>query len=108
MRHSASAASCEVALSLTSLFAHRSIWKEGDLFHEWFPSVSWSEMIAKESDAEIIFKYGGNNPLGKSESILHGWGVNHLSAAGFFLICGGSVREWNGVEFPRPPRRTFR
>ena len=44
-----------------------SIWKEGDLFDQWFPSVTWSKMLKKESDAEIVFTYGGNNPVGKSE-----------------------------------------
>ena len=66
-------------------------------------SVSFSS----QSDAEIVFTYGGNNPVGKSESILHGWGVNHMQE-GFFLILGGSVKEWRGKKFPKPPFRTMR
>ncbi|GMH89436.1 hypothetical protein TrVE_jg13090 [Triparma verrucosa] len=81
-----------------------SIWKEGDLFKEWFPFVSHSEFFYKESDAEIVFRYGGTNPLGKSESILHGWGCSHMHdpSDGCFLILGGSVKEWRGKPFPKP------
>ncbi|GMI06561.1 hypothetical protein TrLO_g4085 [Triparma laevis f. longispina] len=81
-----------------------SIWKEGDLFKEWFPFVSHSKFFYKESDAEIVFTYGGTNPLGKSESILHGWGCNHMHDLddGCFLILGGSVKEWRDKPFPKP------
>ena len=31
-----------------------SIWKEGDLFNEWFPSVTWSKMLFKEVRAATM------------------------------------------------------
>jgi len=78
-----------------------SVWKEGDLFKHWFPFVSYSKFFYKESDAEIVFQYGGTNPLGRSETVLHGWGCNHL-VEGIFLILGGSVKNWKGKDFPKP------
>jgi hypothetical protein len=84
-----------------------SVWKEGDLYHEWFPMCSWSKIFHQPSEAEIVFSYGGQNPMGKSESILRGWGCDHL-VEGFFLILGGSVTEWEGERFPPPPRWTTR
>ena len=68
-----------------------SIWKEGDLFKHWFPFVKYSRFLYKESDAEIVFTYGGSNPLTSSECILHGWGCNHLTE-GYFVVLGGSVK----------------
>jgi hypothetical protein len=84
-----------------------SIWKEGDLYHKWFPQCGWSKIFYQESDAEIVFSYGGTTPVGKTESILRGWGCNHL-AEGFFLILGGSVSEWKGKVFPAPGFLTTR
>ncbi|GMI47090.1 hypothetical protein TrCOL_g7156 [Triparma columacea] len=78
-----------------------SVWKEGDLFKCWFPFCSYSDIFHKESDAEIVFRYGGTNPVGRSETVLHGWGVNHL-VEGIFLILGGSVKDWKGKAFPKP------
>lgn len=39
--------------------------------------------------------------MGRSETVLHGWGVNHL-VEGIFLILGGSVKDWKGKAFPKP------
>ena len=61
----------------------------------------------QESDAEIVFSYGGTTPIGKTESILRGWGCNNLKD-GSFLILGGSVSEWRGKKFPKPGLLTTR
>ena len=81
--------------------AHARPPQEGDLFKCWFPFCSYSDIFHKESDAEIVFRYGGTNPVGRSETVLHGWGVNHL-VEGIFLILGGSVKDWKGKKFPKP------
>ena len=78
-------------------------WKEGDLYQLWFPVVSYSKVFELISPVELIFKFGGNSILGRSESVLRGWGVDYLSK-GFFLILGGTVdydSKGNPVE-PAP------
>lgn len=78
-------------------------WKEGDLYQHWFPVVQYSKVFELVSPVELIFKFGGSSVLGRSESVLRGWGVDYLSK-GFFLILGGTVdydSKGNPVE-PAP------
>jgi len=71
------------------------IWREGNLYKNWFPHSQYSTILHSYSDTDIVLHFGGANPLGDSEVIVRAWGINHFEE-GFFLILGHSVYEYNG------------
>ncbi|GMI61334.1 hypothetical protein ScalyP_jg6176 [Parmales sp. scaly parma] len=69
------------------------IWKEGNLYHHWFPQTRHSRILHSYSPTDIVLHFGGSNPISDTEVIVHAWGINHFEE-GFFLIVGKSVDEY--------------
>ena len=85
-----------------------SVWKEGSLYHHWFPHVQYSKILHSYTDTEIVLIFSGANPIGESEAIVHAWAINQFEE-GYFLILGKSVKEYNnGVKVPKKKFMTRR
>jgi len=90
------------------------VWREGDLYQDWFPSVDFSGWVAEVGKAEVCMYFGGTfiPRLVGQDTVVHGYGVENLRD-GYFLILGESVDNWpvgtnQPLPVPEPPASFFR
>lgn len=86
------------------------LFREVQLFREWYPNCVESETLAAPAQCERLFRMVMNVriPLFGTVSydlIPHAFGVDALAGHGCFVVCGRSATqlEWLRVAFPRPP-----
>ena len=80
------------------------VWREGDLYHKWFPAAQFSQKVDTVGRAELVVYFGGAvmSRLMAQDCVIHGWAVDNL-AEGYFLLVGESVDQWPpGSKDPLP------
>ena len=85
------------------------MWKEADLFKQWFPLCTDSVTLAEQGRVELLAWMqlaAPGVPIGKRDAVLHGFGVDAL-ADGFMMIIGKSAKQSDFPEVVFPPLRGF-
>ena len=83
------------------------MWKEADLFKQWFPLCTDSVTLAEQGRVELLAWMqlaAPGVPIGKRDAVLHGFGVDAL-ADGFMMIIGKSAKQSDFPEVVFPPLR---
>ena len=86
------------------------LFREVQLFREWYPHCVESETLAAPAQCERLFRMvmSVRVPLFgtvRYDLVPHAYGVDALEGHGCFVVCGRSATqlEWLRVAFPRPP-----
>lgn len=92
-----------------SLLECVALWKEIDLFRQWFPLCTDSRVLAEQGRVELlawIQLAAPGLPIGKRDAVLHGYGVDALND-GFMMIIGRSAQQADFPNVAFPPLRGF-
>ena len=85
------------------------LWKEIDLFSQWFPLCSESSVLAQQGRVELLAWMqlaAPGLPIGKRDAVLHGYGVDALDD-GFMLVIGRSAQQADFPSVAFPPVTGF-
>ena len=78
------------------------VWREAQLYGEWFPMISSGTKIHEFSHCELVLQLVADLNFMHCDLLLHGWGVDNLRD-GYFLMCVRPARQAELPDIPLPP-----
>lgn len=80
------------------IFEQLAVIHEVDLFRDWVPFCSKSELVTKMGHTELAAYFKISAPFMSRDTTLHAYGIDALHEKGLILLIGKSVNQVQGIQ----------